>query len=810
VVGQTISHYRILEKLGVGGMGVVYKAEDLRLHRPVAIKFVPAELASDRRSLERLQREARAASLINHPNICTIYSIEEYQNQPFMVMELLDGMTLKQRLRGDPLPVDEVLELGVEIADALDAAHVKGIVHRDIKPANIFITQRGHAKILDFGLVKILDQPRLAHQGGDSTRSAAHDEALTAVGIIPGTAVYMSPEQARGDELDQRTDIFSLGVVLYEMGTGKKPFAGSNVVVTQYSIVHDKPVSPLKLNPQLPNAFEPVVGRALEKDRDLRYQSAAALRSDLEQLKRETDSALTAKKTESSTFLRGRSKTFRRATARQKYAMIAAAVLVVLLSFGLVAWWRTHRGSGAAGSGVNTIAVIPFQNVGADSGSDFLRFALADEIASDLSYAPSLAIRPSASTRRYATADVDPISAGRDLRVAKVVTGHYQKQGDALHVMVEAIDVKTNRVFWQSSVTAPADDLIGLEGQIASRVRQGLLPLFSPGKGALETGTHPKNQEAYDLYLRSISVPHDPLPNKEEGIPMLERSVGLDPTFAPAWSALGLRYYYDASYSGGGSAFMDRSNAAYERALALDGNLITAASYLTQNRVEAGELDKAYKEAEQLLKRRPDSADAHFTLAYVLRYAGLLEDAQRECDAALAHDPANFTFRSCSIAFFEQGKNDRALEYLHLDAGSEWSTDVMPSVLLRAGKIEEARDALQKMSQNPIWYPGILKACMQPSDSTGLDRIVRESEPALVAERDPELKYYQGAILAYCGKNELALRLFQSAIGQNYCSTSALESDPLLAKLQNLPELAPLRRAAHECQQRFQESRGHS
>jgi len=341
-------------------------------------------------------------------------------------------------------------------------------------------------------------------------------------------------------------------------------------------------------------------------------------------------------------------------------------------------------------------------------------------------------------------------------------------------------------------------------------VRQGLLPLFAPAITAIETETHPKNQEAFDLYLRSISVPHDPLPNKEEGIPMLERSVGLDPSFAPAWSALGLRYYYDASYSGGGAAGMERSNAAYERALALDPNLTTAASYLTQNRVEGGELDKAYKEAEQLVKRRPDSADAHFTLAYVLRYAGLLEEAQRECDAALSRDPANFTFRSCSIAFFEQGKNDRALDYLRLDAGSEWSTDVTASVFLRAGKIEEARHALQKMSSNPIWYPGILRACLQPGNSAGLDRVVRESEPALIAERDPELKYYQGAILAFCGKNELAMRLFQSAINQNYCSTSALESDPLLVRARDLPEFVPLRRAAHECQQRFQESRGHS
>jgi len=809
VIGQTISHYRILEKLGVGGMGVVYKAEDLKLGRTVAIKFVPESLAGDRVALERFRREARAASLLNHPNICTIYGIEEYEHQPFMVMELLEGVSVKQRLQGQALDTDLILDVGVQIADALDAAHSKGIIHRDIKPANLFITQRGHAKVLDFGLAKLVERPRALANNGESTASGLMEDSLTTVGIIPGTAVYMSPEQAKGDELDARSDIFSLGVVLYEMGTGRKPFAGKNLVATQYALCYDKPVSPLTWNKTLPEGFEAIVGKALEKDRDQRYQSAATLRSDLQQLKRETDSALMVKKGESSTFLRG-NKTFRK-SPRQKYvtyAMMAALVVAFLGVVAGTAWLvkRNRMAGNIGGTSANTtIAVMPFKNVGGDPSTDFLRFALADEISNALSYARSLTIRPAAMTAKYASGDTDLQEAGRDLRVGNVITGHYMKQGDKLMVTVEAIDLKSNRVLWQSSVTTPAQDLISLQDQIASRVRQGLLPLLGPVTATLGTATRPQNQEAYDLYLRSVSVPNDPAPNKE-GIVMLERAVALDSKFAPAWSALGRRYYYEASYSSGGRAIMERSDAAYERALAVDPNFITAAAYLTQNRVENGELTKAYAEAQDLVKKRPDSADAHFTLAYVLRYAGMLPDAQRECNAALALDPTNSTFRSCAFAFFLNGNTERAMEYLRLDAGSNWATNVMPSVLLRAGKVEQARNAAQKMSASAVWYPAILQACLEPEYKTLLSKTAEDAQPSLLTERDPEIRYYQGAILARCGEVQRAVTVIKSAIDQNYCATSALESDPLLAKLRRQPQYAPLRQASQQCQERFQKA----
>src|SRR5579863_5649917 len=284
MIGQTVSHYRILGKIGGGGMGVVYEAEDLRLGRHVALKFVPDNLIGDRKSLDRFEREARAASRLNHPHICTIHDIEDNNGHPFIVMEKLEGESLKQRMQGKPLAVDALLDVAVQVAEALEALHAKGIIHRDIKPANIFITQNGQVKVLDFGLAK------LSRDGLPASDETPYEDSLTAVGVVPGTAVYMAPEQARGEDLDPRSDIFSFGVVLYEMATGKKPFRGTNVVTTLDAMLHQKPVPPRSLNPALPTELEGVIGKAMQKDRGQRYQTAAQIKAHLQQIKRETQS----------------------------------------------------------------------------------------------------------------------------------------------------------------------------------------------------------------------------------------------------------------------------------------------------------------------------------------------------------------------------------------------------------------------------------------------------------------------------------------------------------------------------------------
>jgi serine/threonine protein kinase/tetratricopeptide (TPR) repeat protein len=790
MVGQTVSHYRILGKIGGGGMGVVYEAEDTRLGRHVALKFVPDNLLGDRKSLDRFEREARAASQLSHANICTIHDIEDNDGHPFIVMEKLDGESLKQRLKGKPLELEELVNIAVQVADALAALHAKNIIHRDIKPGNIFITQSGQVKLLDFGLAKLLQD----HES--EAIAQAYDESLTQAGVVPGTAVYMAPEQARGEELDARSDLFSFGVVLYEMATGKKPFQGKNVVAMLDTMLHQKPPAPRTLNPAVPAELEGIIGRVIEKDREKRYQSAAQLKADLQRLKRESDLGLI--RSVSDTGLRLPSRSFQGTSEWQKYVVIGMAGLLVTVLAAVGAWWFKSRSGATAGK--NTIAVLPLQNMNGDFSADYLRFALADEMASVLTYSRTLDVRPTSITRKFIGSDLDPQKAGHELHVATILAGHFLRQGDHTLVTLEATDVKSDRLLWESNFSAPSQDLIALQGQLAMQLRQGLLPILGAAAGLLNAGTRPTNQAAYDLYLRSLAMSHDPQPNKQ-ALAMLEQAVSLDASYAPAWEALGLRYYYDSTYSDGGDQAFQKSNDACERALALDPNRIQAASQLITNRVERGELSKAYDSAETLAKNRPESAQVHFTLSYVLRYAGMQEQATRECETALALDPGNYQFRSCAWAFMVLGQTRRAEDFAQLDAGSEWAAYVLPSILLRENKIAEAREAVKHMSANPRYHRDLLEACLEPGHTADLDRIAHDMATNFPAEMDPEPWYTQGTILAFCGRKDAALHLLNAAVQQNYCAYSALLADPLLAKLRSSAEFDKVLTAAHQCQQ---------
>jgi TolB-like protein/tRNA A-37 threonylcarbamoyl transferase component Bud32/Flp pilus assembly protein TadD len=776
MIGRTISHYRVLEKLGAGGMGVVYKAEDTRLGRQVALKFLSEDMLKDPTALERFRREARSASALNHPNICTIYDIGETEGTPFLAMELMEGTTLRERLAEGPLPPEQLIEVAIEFADALAAAHSAGIIHRDLKPANLFLTRLGHLKILDFGLAKVADGNK-----GDSSRVATAARDLTATETTIGTISYMSPEQARGDALDTRTDLFSFGAVLYERATGARAFDGQTTAMVFDAILHQAAPS-IGGNNQ---ALQPIVDKALEKDRELRYQSAADIRADLKRLKH--DSAPTVR-------------TAPVAAAKHRVLGIAlgAAIVAIIASVGL---WQSRRPAPSAPSKQITMAVLPFANLSGNQLHDYLRLAVPDELITILSHSPALAVRPFALTRKYA-GDVDPQQTGRTLKVAQIITGDYRDNNGRLSLSVEAIDVEANNVVWRDSIEVAANDLIALRNELSNRIRTGLLPKLGGGPAVVTDVSRPRNDEAYELFMRATALSFDAVPNAE-ALQMLQRAVDLDPSYAPAWNALGWRHYVTGQYEGGGKDAFTRAETAYTKALSLDPNALLPARGLIVLRAERGDLQGAYQQARALVIRQPNSGDAHFAVSYVLRYAGLNDEAAHECDEALRLDPSSQSFRSCSIVFVARGEFQRIEDFTRFDRNSSWARNMRGHTLVLQGKMAEAlREAGDVHDSRGSW--DAISAIVNRHPQAEIERAVANHERALMAVEDGEPAFFSGLLYTALGRDDAALRLLRHGVSRNFCfDANSRGTAMVLARLNANPEYQKIRKDAEQCRQRF-------
>jgi serine/threonine protein kinase/tetratricopeptide (TPR) repeat protein len=776
--GRVVSSYRLISRLGAGGMGEVYLAHDTKLDRQVALKVLAPELARDRDRLRRFHQEARAASSLNHPHILVVHDFGELDGRPYLVTELIEGETLRERLRQGPLPVRDVVEIGVQVSSALAAAHARGLVHRDIKPENVMLRPDGYAKVLDFGLAKLATLW--------SSRDPNDTASRTQSGMVVGTPRYMSPEQARGLDVDARSDVFSLGLVLYEMATGGLSFIENSTAIEGADA--DPPPELLR-----------ILSKALQTVPDLRYPSAGELCADLKHLHRETESLSVP--------------------SRLERPKIAAAVVLAIVLGSMVALLSIRGNRVTDGTGMQkSLAVLPFDNVSADRDFDYLRLALADEVATALSSTPSLAVRPMASSRKFVADEMNPQEAGRQLRVGGIVTGHFSIQRSELHVTVEAVEVEGNRLLWSDTITAPREDSIALRDRLTSRVRNGLVPALGAGAPAA-SDDQPRNAEAYALYLKSLAMSTDPEPNRE-AIAMLERASEIDPEYVDTWLSLADRYYDEGHYGGGGSNLLRLSEAAARQALALDPNRTAATVRLFALQVEAGRLQDGYDSALKLVEQRPESGEAHYALSYVLRYGGLLEESARECEEAVSRDSTNPLFRSCAQPLIQLGRYDRAIDFVRLDTGSEWSRVITRLIYQRMGRRSEAREQHDRLAPAylrgvaPEVIHGLLARCLAGAVSEKQEPLSDDDvQRFLDVREDPEPLYFWASDLAYCGQTAAALTLLRESVRRNYCACLAMEIDPMFDSIRGSAEYGELLAAAQACRGRFREhvrAKGHT